>query len=131
MSKYKRIETQIKDDGLLQQALEDLSIPFEQGEGLALYGYLGDRRRETAEVVIRRRYVGTSANDLGFHRLDDGTFEAIISEYDQSRRGQRILDQVRQRYAYLAVCQTAQAKGYTVVEQQGDDGVIRLQLKAY
>jgi len=131
MSKYKRITTQIKDEGLLRKALEDVGLPFEQGEGLALYGYEGKRRRETAEVVIRRRHIGSVANDLGFHRLGDGSYEVIISEYDRRTRGQKILDQVRQRYAYHGVCQKAQAKGYTVVEQVEDDGVIRLRLSAY
>jgi hypothetical protein len=111
--------------------LDDVGLPFEQGEGLALFGWRGRRRRETAEFVIRRRHIGSYANDLGFHRLDDGSFEAVISEYDRRGRGQEILDQVKQRYAYQAVCQKAQAKGYTVVEQPGDDGVIRLQLRAY
>ncbi len=131
MSKYKKIQTQIKDEALLRKALEDVGLPFEQGEGLALYGFEGDRRRETAEVVIRRRHIGSVANDLGFHRSGDGSYEAIISEYDRCTRDQEILDQVRQRYAYHGVCQKAQAKGYTVVEQKGTDGVIRLQLTAY
>ena len=131
MSKYKRIVTQIKDQALLCQALEDIGVPFEQGGGLAMFGWQGRRRQETADYVIRRQYIETSANDLGFHRKADGTFEVIISAFDQASRGQQILEQVQQRYAYHAVVAEAQTKGYTVIEQAGDDGVIRLQLKAY
>jgi len=128
MSKYKRVETDIKSQGLLVKALQDLKIAFEQGEALPLYGYRGDRRRETAEVVIRRHNIDMSANDLGFHRREDGGFEAIISQYDSETRGQEMLNQVRQRYAYHAVCQQARARGYNVVEQKAEGGAVRLQL---
>jgi len=128
MSKYKRIETEIKNEALLVQALQDLEIPFEQGEGLSLYGYHGDKRRETAEIVVRRKHINSSANDLGFHRLPTGGFEAIISEYDSDTRGMEILNQVRQRYAYHAVVAQARARGYNVVQQQAQGGALRLQL---
>jgi len=128
MSKYKRVETDIKSEALLVKALQDLKIAFEQGEALPLFGYQGDRRRETAEVVIRRHDIGLSANDLGFHRREDGGFEAVISEYDSRTHGQKMLNQVRQRYAYHAVCQQARARGYNVVEQKAEGGAVRLQL---
>jgi hypothetical protein len=131
VSEYHRVQTQIKDEALLRKALDDAGLPYEQGEGLALYGYQGDRRRETAEYVIRRQAIGPWANDLGFHRASDGTFQAIISNYDQGSRGQEVLDQVLQGYAYHAITRTYQAKGYTVTEQTAGDGTIRLQLRRY
>jgi hypothetical protein len=135
MSKYLRVATQIRNEALLVQALEEvcgeLGIEYERGEGLALYGWKGRRRRETAEYVIRRHHIDQAANDMGFRRLPDGGFEAIISAYDQWHRGRRILDQIRQRYACHAVTRAACSQGLTVVPQKSQSGEIRLQLRAY
>ena len=71
---------------------------MEEGEHLPLYGYQGDRRPETAELVIRRQHVGHASNDVGFARTDQG-YVPIVSEYDQ----QTLLDGrflVRLRTAY-------------------------------
>jgi predicted secreted protein len=104
MSKYKRIATKITDEGLLVKALEALGIPYERGDDLNLCGYQGDRRRQTAQVVVRRQHIDPYANDLGFARTDNG-YEAIISEYDQSGRGARMLGEIKQRYAFEGVKQ--------------------------
>lgn len=54
----------------------------EEGEDLPLYGYHGDRRSDTAALVVRRHHIGSASNDLGFARTADGYFP-IISEYDK------------------------------------------------
>ena len=84
MSKYLSFPDVIfKDRRLLLAALADLGYTeVEEGDALPLYGYHGDRRPETAEIVIRRRYVGSLSNDLGFARSPQG-YVPIVSEYDQ------------------------------------------------
>lgn len=52
----------------------------------AMYGYDDELRPTKAEVIIRRNYVGSAANDLGFALQPDGSWSAIISEYD-TRQG--------------------------------------------
>jgi hypothetical protein len=54
----------------------------EEGEALSLYGYRGDQRPETAQIVVRRKFIGAASNDLGFQKTDAG-FVPVISEYDQ------------------------------------------------
>ena len=54
----------------------------EEGEALSLYGYQGDRRPETAQIVVRRKFIGAASNDLGFQKTDSG-YVPVISEYDQ------------------------------------------------
>src|SRR5581483_12511644 len=39
-----------------------------------LYGYLGDARPETAEIVLRRFHIGRGSNDVGFKLGADGTY---------------------------------------------------------
>ncbi len=83
MSKYLTFPDVIfKDRRLLLAALADLGYAdVETGEALPLYGYQGDQRPETAEIVVRRQHVGSASNDLGFARIAEG-FAPIVSEYD-------------------------------------------------
>src|SRR4051794_37435799 len=86
MSKYNTFdEVRFKDRDCLVAALGELGYgpeTIEEGAGLHLFGYAGDRRPETAELVIRRRHVGGASNDLGFRREEDGTYVPIVSDYD-------------------------------------------------
>jgi hypothetical protein len=76
----------------LLAALNDLGYEtVEEGDTLPLYGYRGDRRAETAHLVVRRRYVGAASNDLGFARTEKG-YVPIISAYDvRTLRGGQFL----------------------------------------
>ena len=68
----------------LLQALAECGYgTVEEGEALSLYGYRGDQRPETAQIVIRRKFIGAASNDLGFQKTDAG-YVAVISEYDRS-----------------------------------------------
>jgi Protein of unknown function (DUF1257) len=105
VSKYLHFESEVfKDRGLLLAALADLGFAeVEEGNALALYGYEGSRRDETAELVVRRRHVGRASNDLGFRRTAEG-FVPVISEYDQrTLLGGRFLVRLRTAYGERAV----------------------------
>ena len=127
MSHFTRIKTKIVDQACLLKALADLGYhTVEVGSGLNLFGYHGDMRPDTAEVVVRRKYLTSASNDIGFKLLEDGTYEAIVSEYDtHALRGW--LDNVTQRYAYNVVKQQAEWQGYQVIgEETQVDGTIQL-----
>ena len=111
MSKYLVFpDVVFKDRQLLLAVLADLGYrDVEQGDALSLYGYQGDRRSETAEIVVRRQHVGAASNDLGFARTEQG-YVPIVSEYDQRtlHQGQflvklrtayseRVVEEVRKR----------------------------------
>ena len=75
--------TAFKDRECLLKALAGCGYgTVEEGESLSLYGYQGDRRPETAQIVVRRKFIGAASNDLGFQKTDAG-YVAVISEYDQ------------------------------------------------
>jgi hypothetical protein len=84
MSKYLIFpEILFKDRRLLLAALAEIGFAdVEEGDSLPLYGYQGDRRPETAELVVRRQVIGAASNDLGFSQTPDG-YMPIVSEYDQ------------------------------------------------
>ncbi len=72
-----------KNRECLLQALAECGYEtVEEGESLSLYGYRGDQRPETAQIVVRRQFIGGASNDLGFQKTDAG-YVAVISEYDQ------------------------------------------------
>jgi Protein of unknown function (DUF1257) len=85
MSKYMTFtEAAFKDRECLLKALAECGYEtVEEGESLSLYGYRGDRRPETAQLVVRRKFVGAASNDLGFQKTENG-YVPVISEYDQT-----------------------------------------------
>ena len=100
MSKYLFFPDVIfKDRRLLLAALADLGYAqVEEGEALSLFGYQGDRRPETAEIVVRRHHLGSASNDLGFARTQAG-YVPIVSEYDQRvLQGGQLLPGLRTAY---------------------------------
>ena len=133
MSKYKRIVTEFRDEACLRQALQAAGLPFEEGDALHLFGYLGDRRPETAQFVVRRQHIGSLSNDLGYRwNAEAGAFEAVVSSYDtRCKATTEIRRCIRQQYAVAKVTKEARARGLTVVQQRDDHGVVRLTLRGY
>lgn len=85
MSAYSESTTEFKDAGLLVAALAECGYPTVEvhTEAQHLYGYRGDKRNETANVIVRRKHTGHASNDIGF-KLNPvtGTYQAIISAFD-------------------------------------------------
>lgn len=133
MSHFATIKTQFTEDKALLKALSDLGLcNVEHHERpQSLFGYQGDIRPEAAEIVIRRKFVGTLSNDIGFKRGTDGAFAAIISEYDSNKYSQVWLQRLLQRYAYHATVQKlVEEQGFSLVEEeQQETGAIHLVLR--
>jgi len=144
MSHYSEIRTKFKDREALVAALGDVGYPKVEthDEPQALVGYQGDYRDRDdwgkhtgdisravrAHVIVRRADVGPSANDLGFVRGQDGTFGAIISDFDRSRHGDAWLGRLTQRYNLHVDRKKARALGYQVKETALPSGAIKLTL---
>ena len=130
MSKYNIHETIFRNAGALEKALADVcqarGIEFETGAGnsLHLYGWHGDRRPETANYVIRRRYVSMASNDVGFALQPDGTYQAIVSQFDMGSEdyGIGLVHAITERYNYHALTEMAWAQGYTLAEEENANG---------
>lgn len=129
MSHFTCIKTQIRNRDALVKALADVGFHEVEVHDTAknLYGYQGDVRPQTAEVIIRRQHIGVASNDIGFKQQEDGQFEAIISEYDRSEYSQEWLNGLTQRYGYHALMATAPGQGFAVEEEETlEDGTIRV-----
>jgi hypothetical protein len=59
---------------------------IETGKRSHLRGFQGRERKEQGDIIIRRRYLRGSANDIGFLRKDNGEWEFIESGYDGGYR---------------------------------------------
>ena len=105
MSKYLVFSDVVfKERRLLLGALSDLGYTeVDEGHALPLYGYQGDHRPETAELVIRRQHLGAASNDVGFMRAGDG-YVPIVSEFDQRAvQGGELLVRLRAAYSERVV----------------------------
>lgn len=102
MSHFIKGKTQYRDRETLVAALCECGFTQEQirvhETAQHLYGYRGDRRPQKAHVILPRKYVGSSSNDIGFFQEEDGTYTAIISAYDQNRYGKPWQAKLRQEY---------------------------------
>lgn len=128
MSEFVKCQTKFKDLQALVDALVGMGWTRDQIEthekGAHLYGYQGDKRTQTANVIIRRQHVGGASNDIGFVKNADGTYEGIISEYDsraaigmaKHTRGynQAWLKELTQKYTESLYTREAVRKGYKV-----------------
>ena len=119
MSHYSRIKTCIREAPILITALHEMG--FEKVEHLVaaqpLFGYQGDQRLETAEVIIRRQDIGRVSNDVGFKLEGSGEYQAVISEYDgRTRFNSGWLQELNRRYSYHVVYEQAREQNLIVEE---------------
>jgi hypothetical protein len=133
---YCSIETEFRNPEALILALMETGLwTREQVEmhekAEHLFGYHGDLRPEKANIIIRRKNVGSSSNDIGFQRQEDGTFTAIISEFDKSKYNKSWTDKLKANYAYQAIRLQQEAKGRQVARTRLPDGKQRVEIKGY
>jgi hypothetical protein len=87
-------------------------------------------RPQTAEVIIRRTFLGPASNDIGFKRQEDGTFDAIISDYNRVRYPQQWRHRLTQCYAYHVARAKLEEQGFaSVTRETQQDGQIHLVLR--
>lgn len=136
MSLYCRVETQFKNQDALVAALMETGKWTKNqvhvfADAQNLIGYKGDIRKEVAHVIIRRQNMGSMSNDVGFVKNPDGTYSAIISEYDKSKYNDAWLKQLKGNYAYHAIRLQQAARGRSVSRERMPDGRQRIRVKGY
>jgi Protein of unknown function (DUF1257) len=130
MSKYLTFpEVVFKDRRLLLAALTELGYnEVEEGEALPLFGYHGDQRPETAEIVIRRQYVGSLSNDIGLVRTPDG-YVPVVSEYDQRAvQGGQFLVKLRTAYSERVVAEVTR-RLHGTAQRQVEGNLVKIRVR--
>jgi len=130
MSKYMTFtDTAFKDRECLLNALRECGYAeTEEGDALSLYGYQGDRRPERAQIVVRRKYIGSASNDLGFQKTDAG-YIPVISEFDQRTMMQgKFLSNLRTNYNLKSAEKLARNLRGTLYQERGGS-TIKIRIK--
>jgi 3-deoxy-D-arabino-heptulosonate 7-phosphate (DAHP) synthase len=103
----------MNDTDVLCDALEEVGVKEVQKHDTAvpLEGYHGDKRKDTAEIVIPRRAIGAMSNDIGFKRGEDGNYKAIISAFDSGRYNAKWMSKLKLVYAEKKIFKQAKTAG--------------------
>jgi hypothetical protein len=132
MSHYSEVEIELRDRAALLAALGRLGFAGKvevHDTPQNLYGYEGDRRAQTAHLIIRRQNVGMASNDLGFIRGADGNYRAIISDFDgRHGYGAAWTGKLKQAYGVEKARAEAKKRGYRIKEETLPGGRVRLTL---
>jgi len=101
ISEYTIVKGKYFDSECIKSSLKDLGYIFEDHlVSQNLYGYTGDKRKQTANIIVRRKHVGVASNDVGFKKQTNGNYELVISEFDsKGQTGINFLQKMKQLYA--------------------------------
>lgn len=136
MSRYCIVETAFKDkkaliDALMETGEWTLSQIEHHNVCQHLFGFNGDQRPEKAHIIIRRKDVGRSANDIGFIMKDDGNYQVIISEFDSTKYGEVWIGRLTGNYAFHVVRREMESRGRSVSRERCPNGRQRLIVTGY
>jgi hypothetical protein len=137
VSVYRTQATAMNDIDCLEDALKETKsgagknfTPERHEEKVQLEGFQGDKRKNKAELVLRRAQVGGSSNDIGFERGEDGNFIAHISDYDRGRYNEKWLNELKAKYAVKKGLKIARQQGYTHLKTTKANGKTIIQFAA-
>lgn len=86
-----------------------------------------DKNGDKANIIVRRKYVGGSANDLGFVKKADGTYGAIISEFDTGKHNKQWLNNLKKAYTEKVGIKTAAKNGFKFLGKKIVNNKVQLQ----
>ena len=106
MSEFKKYATQYRDKECLKAALAEqgYTVVEDHEEAQQLYDFQGrpttylDQTGDKANIIVRRKHVGGAANDLGFKKEVDGTYSAVVSQFDHHKHDTKWFDGMKRHY---------------------------------
>ena len=124
MSHFTRVQTSLKDRETLVQALEELGYVVQQG-GVQVRGWGGQMTSADLKIAT-----SNPQHDIGFQLVGD-SYQLVADWYGiHDTNEHALVQQVTQRYAYVATQKTLTQQGFTVAEEeQTEDGSVRLVLR--
>lgn len=120
MSHITRIKTKIVERTHLLQALQDLGYRYEEGGSIA--GLLRQRADVDLRVWLTPMFV------VGLRHQEDG-YVVEADWWGRSKEKNTFINRLNQRYAYVAARAKLEEQGFTLVEEQEEQGQIRLVLR--
>ncbi|MBI4938022.1 MAG: DUF1257 domain-containing protein [Nitrosomonadales bacterium] len=115
MSHFSQVQTVIRDQALLGEALRQLQFNFQSGEEMTINGYQGNTEQGVVVIKTGCRY------DIGFQRQADGSFAVCADwwgiEFNTPIRQETFLQSLNRTYAHLAVKRQVLEQGL-IIEQE-------------
>ena len=129
MSKYNRQRSTYNDRDCLVAALNEQGYTEVEvhDEAVNLIGFHGDTRPEKANVIVRRKHIGTAANDLGFVKEADGTYSAIVSDYDSRKHGAVWMTGLKKAYTEKRLIKHAAKNGLKYLGKKVVNNKVQIQ----
>lgn len=132
MSEYAQYPAEYKDKECLIKALNEMGYTEGQVEihenPVDLFDYHGrkttylDKTGDKAEIIVRRKFVGGAANDLGFRKDANGRYAPIISAYDSGKHNTKWLNGLKSKYTEAVTHKEAKRKGLRFHSQKVVNG---------
>lgn len=130
MSAYAEVKTEFTDPDVLREALIEIygckpELVQLHESPVNLIDYRGKVRPDVANIVVpgcgQRHGVGQvvpgASNDIGFVRGENGSYKAIISEYDSAAQNAAWLGKLTAIYAEKKLMQNAKKNGMNVTKK--------------
>ena len=123
MSKFVKVQTQLRDLNLIKRALDDLNLAYNENANFT-HVWSGFRGQVPLVVTVNHAKFGLRATPSGEYEVigDDMHMKVIRKE----------MGQLQQRYAYHAVREATTTAGFELVEENvGRDQVIRMTVRRW
>jgi hypothetical protein len=123
MSKFVKVQTQLRDLNLIKSALDDRKLTYAE-DAHFVHTWSGFRGKVPLVVKVHHAQFGLRATESGEYEVigDDMQMSVIRKE----------LAHIQQRYAYHAVRQATTQAGFELVEENtGRDQVIRMTVRRW
>jgi hypothetical protein len=123
MSKFVRVQTELRDLALVKRALDELEIRYRED---AVYTHRWTGRSERVAFLI-----DAPTPAFGLRAGEDGVLELVGDDMGM-RALQKTLGRVQQRYAYHTVLAAVNEAGFDLVDERtAEDQVIRLTVRRW
>lgn len=125
MSKFVKMQTELRQVVYLKRALDDLQLVYRENE---VWKHRFSQNQRAGAIVVT-----TADAHIGFAPAssDDAAFEVLFDDM-QKKAVEKTLGKIRQRYAYHKVLDEAQKAGFELVEERtGADDVVRLVVRRW
>jgi hypothetical protein len=116
MSHFTRVQTVVRDQVILEDALRQLHYRFQAGERIPIRGYQGNT--EYGQVVVDTG----SQYDIGFQRQPDATY-AMCADWwgvhgNTQLRAESFTQELNRTYAHLAVRKQVLEQGLIIEDER-------------
>lgn len=85
-----------------------------------------DKNGDRANIIVRRKHVGVAANDIGFKLEADGTYAAIISNYDSGKHNSKWLAGLKTNYNERNLGKVLKKQGFKYLGKETVNGKIQI-----